>query len=122
MGMYVIIDWVANHTACDNDMVFAHPEWYTKNKNGDFQPPCGTDWSDVYDLDYKNLELRDYMIGAMEFWVKEYDIDGFRCDVAGMVYRILGICSGKTQINKAHIYASGMGRTSTVRKSVSGRL
>jgi len=85
MGMYVIIDWVANHTACDNDMVFAHPEWYTKNKNGDFQPPQGTDWSDVYDLDYTNLELRDYMIGAMEFWIKEYDIDGFRCDVAGMV-------------------------------------
>ena len=85
MGMYVIIDWVANHTACDNDMVFAHPEWYTKNRNGDFQPPQGTDWSDVYDLDYTNLELRDYMIGAMEFWVKEYDIDGFRCDVAGMV-------------------------------------
>ena len=85
MGMYVIIDWVANHTACDNDMVFAHPEWYTKNKNGNFQPPQGTDWSDVYDLDYTNLELRDYMIGAMEFWVKEYDLDGFRCDGAGMV-------------------------------------
>ena len=85
MGMYVIIDWVANHTACDNEMVSANPEWYTKDKNGDFQPPSGTDWSDVYDLDYSNLELREYMVDAMKFWVKEYDIDGFRCDVAGMV-------------------------------------
>ena len=85
MGMYVIIDWVANHTACDNDMVFTNPEWYTKNKKGDFQPPKGTDWSDVYDLDYTKTNLRDYMIGAMEFWVKEFNIDGFRCDVAGMV-------------------------------------
>ncbi len=85
MGMYVIIDWVANHTACDNEMVSENPEWYTKDKNGDFQPPSGTDWSDVYDLYYTNLELREYMIDAMKFWVKEYDIDGFRCDVAGMV-------------------------------------
>ena len=85
MGMYVIIDWVANHTASDNKMVSTNPEWYTKDKNGDFQPPSGTDWSDVYDLDYTNLELREYMIDAMKFWVKEYDIDGFRCDVAGMV-------------------------------------
>ena len=85
MGMYVIIDWVANHTACDNEMVSANPEWYTRDKNGDFQPPLGTDWSDVYDLDYTSLDLRQYMINAMEYWVKEYDIDGFRCDVAGMV-------------------------------------
>ena len=85
MGMYVIIDWVANHTACDNEMVSANPEWYTKDKNGRFQPPLRTDWSDVYDLDYTNLELRQYMIDAMEYWVKVYDIDGFRCDVAGMV-------------------------------------
>ena len=70
---------------CDHEMVSANPEWYTKDKNGDFQPPLGTDWSDVYDLDYTNLELRQYMIDAMEYWVKEYDIDGFRCDVAGMV-------------------------------------
>jgi len=85
MDMYVILDWVANHTACDNKMVIQHPEWYTKNKFGDFQPPKGTDWSDVYDLDYSQEDLRNYMINAMEFWVKEIDIDGFRCDVAGMV-------------------------------------
>ena len=39
MGMYVIIDWVANHTACDNALVFENPDWYTKNKSGDFQSP-----------------------------------------------------------------------------------
>ena len=85
MGMYVIIDWVANHTACDNAMVSNNPDWYTRNKNGDFQPPPGTDWSDVYDLDFSNPDLRSYMTNAMEYWVKEFDIDGFRCDVAGMV-------------------------------------
>ena len=82
MGMYVIIDWVANHTACDNALVSKNPDWYTKNKSGDFQSPKNTDWSDVYDLDFSSHDLRNYMANAMEYWVKEFDIDGFRCDVA----------------------------------------
>ena len=85
MGMYVIIDWVANHTACDNALVSKNPDWYTKDKSGDFQSPKNTDWSDVYDLDFSSHDLRNYMANAMEYWVKEFDIDGFRCDVAGMV-------------------------------------
>ena len=85
MGMYVILDWVANHTACDNELVTTNPDWYTKNENQNFQPPSGTDWSDVYDLDFGQSGLRGYMTSAMEYWVREFDIDGFRCDVAGMV-------------------------------------
>ncbi len=85
MGMYVIIDWVANHTACDNQIVSMNPEWYTKNDLGKFQPPPGTDWYDVYDLNYDNKDLWEYMINAMIYWIKDVDIDGFRCDVAGMV-------------------------------------
>ncbi|MBU1706679.1 alpha-glucosidase C-terminal domain-containing protein [bacterium] len=84
MGMYVIIDWVANHTAWDNPMTQEHPEWFTKDEHGNFMPPV-PDWSDVVDLNYDNLELRAYMIDAMKFWIKEADIDGFRCDVAEMV-------------------------------------
>ena len=84
MGMYVIIDWVANHTAWDNKLAVEHPEWYSHDKDGNFLPPV-TDWHDVIDLDYSNAELRKYMINAMKYWITEYDIDGFRCDVAGMV-------------------------------------
>jgi glycosidase len=84
LEMYVIIDWVANHTAWDNPLTIEHPEWYTKNANGNFVPPV-PDWSDVIDLNYDQPGLRAYMIGAMKFWVQETDIDGFRCDVAGMV-------------------------------------
>ena len=85
MGFSVIIDWVANHTAWDNDLTISHPEWYTKDGNGDFTPPAGTDWSDVIDLDYSNQGLREYMTDAMKFWITETDIDGFRCDAATMV-------------------------------------
>jgi glycosidase len=84
-GMHVIIDWVANHTAWDNVWVKDHPDWYTKDSLGHFTPPAGTDWADVIDLNYDNAELRKAMIDAMSYWVKNCDIDGFRCDVAGMV-------------------------------------
>ncbi len=84
LGMYLIIDWVANHTAWDNKMIEEHPDWYTKDSSGNFVPPVA-DWADVVDLNYDNNELRRYMISAMQYWVEECNIDGFRCDVAGMV-------------------------------------
>ncbi|WP_445664915.1 alpha-amylase family glycosyl hydrolase [Fodinibius sp. AD559] len=79
--MKVILDWVANHTAWDHIWTKKHPEWYTKDENGNFQPPI-EDWSDVIELDFNNHEMRDAMINAMEFWVKEANIDGYRADYA----------------------------------------
>ncbi len=84
MGMYVIIDWVANHTAWDNEWIIDHPDFYTTDSLGNIIPP-NPDWTDVADLDYENKELWKEMIEALKFWVEECDIDGYRCDVAGMV-------------------------------------
>lgn len=82
-GMKVILDWVANHTSWDNVWVNEHPDWYVHNKKGDFVSPF--DWTDVIQLNYKNKNMRKAMTNAMEFWIKKADIDGYRCDVAGMV-------------------------------------
>ncbi|MEM9600167.1 MAG: alpha-amylase family glycosyl hydrolase [Pseudomonadota bacterium] len=84
-GMKVIIDWVANHSAWDNWMITQHPEWYTRDANGEMTHPPDTDWLDVADLDYNSEALRDYMREALAYWVEEFNIDGYRCDVAGMV-------------------------------------
>ena len=84
-GMKVIVDWVANHTAWDNQLAVEHPDWYTKNFEGDFMPTAWWDWDDIIDLDYSSEELREYMTKALKYWVKEFDIDGYRCDVAGFV-------------------------------------
>lgn len=80
-GMKVIIDWVANHTAWDNVWTKEHPDWYNHDKDGNFVPPV-KDWSDVIDLNYDNQQMRNAMINAMEYWIKEADIDGYRCDYA----------------------------------------
>ena len=84
LGMHVILDWVANHTSWDSQLSQQHPEWFTRNKAGGFQPPVA-DWQDVIDLDYSKPELRRYMQESMAFWLREADFDGFRCDVAGLV-------------------------------------
>ena len=84
LDMYVIIDWVANHSAWDNDLINLHPEWYSKNENGEIISPVD-DWTDVADFNYDVPEMREYMIKALKYWVQDFDIDGYRCDVAGMV-------------------------------------
>lgn len=84
LGMYVIIDWVANHTAWDNELTKTNPDFYTKDSTGNFLPPVA-DWHDVIDLNYENKELWSYMTNALKYWVDEFNIDGYRCDVAGMV-------------------------------------
>ncbi len=84
-GMYVLIDWIANHTSWDNALTTEHPEWYCKDNDGNFIIPPGTNWSDVIELDYDQQGLRDYMIDAMKFWVEDVGIDGFRCDAVSFV-------------------------------------
>lgn len=84
LGMKVIIDWVANHTAWDNNLTETNPEYYNKNSDGNFYPPVA-EWEDVIDLNYDNKELWNYMKNALKYWVQEFDIDGYRCDVAAMV-------------------------------------
>ena len=79
-GMYVLMDWVPNHTAWDNYLTEEHPEFYETDGDGNFIIPPGTDWSDVIQLNHDEPGLLDYMVEAMAFWVDEFDIDGFRFD------------------------------------------
>ncbi|MDK2770743.1 MAG: alpha-amylase [Flavobacterium sp.] len=90
-GMYVILDWVPNHTGWDHVWIKEHPEYYTKNEKGEIIDPINPEtgeswgWSDVADLNYDNQELRKEMTSDMLHWVKNENIDGFRCDVASNV-------------------------------------
>lgn len=81
LGMKVIIDWVANHTGWDHRWTLEHPDFYLRDSaTGDFKIASGMD--DIIELNYGNPALRKAMIDAMQYWVSECDIDGFRCDLA----------------------------------------
>lgn len=84
LGFKVILDWVANHTGWDHVWTKSNPDFYLKDENtDDFKMASGMD--DIIELDYSNPEMRLAMIEAMKFWVRETNIDGFRCDLAAWV-------------------------------------
>jgi glycosidase len=92
LGMRVILDWVANHTAWDHPWVALHKERYKLDANGEVfavtfraGTPDVEYWTDVVGLNYAEPSLWPAMTQAMAFWLREAGIDGFRCDVASLV-------------------------------------
>ncbi len=82
-GLHVILDIVANHTSWDSQLMKT-PEFYKHDAARNIVPPV-SDWSDVAGLNYSNQRLRAYMTEMLKYWLQEFDLDGFRCDVAGMI-------------------------------------
>ena len=86
--MKVILDFVPNHTGWDHVWLSEHPDYYTKDKDGNVVDPIDPStgkswgWTDVADLNFDNPEMRQAMIDDMLYWIEEEDIDGFRMDVA----------------------------------------
>ena len=81
--MKVIIDWVANHTGREHEWMQSHPDWFSRDEDGNFAERNG--WDDAVDLNFKNQDMRAALIGAMQYWVRTFNIDGFRCDMAHLV-------------------------------------
>jgi len=83
LGMKVILDWVANHTGRAHEWMQENPSWFAQDASGNFTERNG--WDDVVDLNYDNSFMRIAMIDAMEYWVNQFNIDGYRCDMAHLV-------------------------------------
>jgi glycosidase len=88
LGMYVILDWVPGHTGWDHHWITEKSNYYLKNKKGqiidpiDFRTGKSFGWTDVADLNYNNIKMREELREAMIYWVKETKIDGYRIDQA----------------------------------------
>ena len=84
LGMKVILDWVANHTARDAKWLKTKSaDWYEREADGSAKVPW--DWTDTAKLNYANRDVWRGQIEAMRFWVENHNIDGFRCDMAMLV-------------------------------------
>lgn len=84
LGMKVLLDWVANHTSRDARWVSERPaSWYERDAAG--EPAVPWDWTDTAKLNYGERAVWEGQAGAMEFWVRDHAVDGFRCDMAMLV-------------------------------------
>ncbi|MEN8247758.1 MAG: alpha-amylase family glycosyl hydrolase [Bacteroidota bacterium] len=87
--MNVLIDFVANHVHEEHRIYKEHPEWATELylPDGSLNTERWDDyrlttWFDTFlpTLDLTNPELTDILTDSAVFWIKEYDLDGFRHD------------------------------------------
>ena len=84
LGMKVLLDWVANHTARDAKWLHTKPaDWYEREADGTAKVPW--DWTDTAKLNYANHDVWRGQIDAMRFWIEKHNVDGFRCDMAMLV-------------------------------------
>ena len=79
-NMRVILDVVLNHTSWDSTLM-QHPDFYKHDASGKILYPYN--WTDVAALDYRNPDLRRSITDMLVFWMRTFDIDGFRFDAAG---------------------------------------
>jgi glycosidase len=79
-GLKVLMDLVYHHTG-PTCVLLEHPDYYLRDEAG---KPLTNVWNFLR-LNLENAELREYLFANMERWVKDYGVDGFRCDVAGAV-------------------------------------
>lgn len=82
-GIGVIMDVVYNHTFSTVDAPFQTtvPDYYYRmNPDGTFQNGTGVGNETASEHEM----FRKYMIDSLLYWVKEYNIDGFRFDLMGI--------------------------------------
>jgi cyclomaltodextrinase len=88
-GVRVLMDFVPSHTSERHpyfldtlDKGEASPYWdfYARDENGMYT--YYFNYTHLPLLNYEHPEVRRWMLEAMTYWVREFDIDGYRVDVA----------------------------------------
>lgn len=91
-GIRIILDFVVNHTGIGHPYmqnVFQYHEyspwadWYIwDGQPGNSSYEYFFDWASLPNLNHVNPDVRQYFIDVATYWVRNFDIDGYRCDVA----------------------------------------
>lgn len=79
-GLRVILDVVFYHAAADNPLM-KPPASHVCDAHG--QPVLST-WNTLI-VNFGDAAVRRYLVGNLVHWVRDVDVDGFRCDVASRV-------------------------------------
>jgi starch synthase (maltosyl-transferring) len=123
-GLSVMLDLVINHTAKDSRLVTEHPEWYTRDADGQVRSPFAVDpadesnvtvWGDLAEIDYSERPERAAIVAYWERLIGYYvglGFHGFRCDAA---YKVPGevwgelITTGREMSPAARFFAETLG-------------
>lgn len=77
LNLKILLDVVLYHTG-PTCVLMKDPSFYKRDENGNIRQNL---WNFLV-LDYSNPELRSYMTETLAYWIKKFDIDGYRCDVS----------------------------------------
>jgi len=77
-GLKVMFDMVYLHCGPTAVFIESHPDFVKRNPQGAIE---NAGWS-FPGIDFDSPELREYLWKNMEYWVENFDVDGFRLDVA----------------------------------------
>ncbi len=80
LHLKVMLDIVYYHTAPDGAMM-QHPDWLQHTADGRIARGF---WPQPLP-DFAKPEVRRYLIDSLVHWVRDFHVDGFRCDVGGGV-------------------------------------
>jgi cyclomaltodextrinase len=94
LGIRVLLDFVPNHSsdthryyrAAENDGEASH-YWDFYDRRRDGTPTHYFDWTNLPNLNYDNAHVRRMMTEAFAYWVREFDVDGFRVDAVWGIER-----------------------------------
>jgi len=78
LRLRVMLDMVFLHCGPNAVFLSQHPDFVQRDKNGRMILKA---WN-FPGLNFANPQLREYLWKNMEYWVRDFDVDGFRCDVA----------------------------------------
>jgi glycosidase len=100
-GIAVILDAVFNHTGRDffafkdlreHKAMSQYADWYLNvdfSRNNEYNDGFSYEgWAGHTSLVKLNLncrEARDHLLGAVKYWIEEFDIDGLRLDAANVI-------------------------------------
>lgn len=81
LKLRVMLDMVYLHCGPKAVFIASNPDFVKRAADGKIK---NAGWS-FPGLNFKSSGLRDYLWKNMEWWIRDFDVDGFRCDVADQI-------------------------------------